>query len=75
MTIEDVAYHLNKQILLALKYTAKEENDVEKLTEQAEKGAGSKDHPWHSSFRIFYTVWVSPDPSPLPSSGSSGSSG
>ena len=35
--IEDVAYHLNKQILLALKYTAKEENDVEKLTEQAEK--------------------------------------
>ena len=37
MTIEDVAYHLNKQILLALKYTAKEENDVEKLTEQAEK--------------------------------------
>ena len=37
VTIEDVAYHLNKQILLALKYTAKEENDVEKLTEQAEK--------------------------------------
>lgn len=37
MTIEDVAYHLNKQVLLALKYTAKEENDVEKLTEQAEK--------------------------------------
>ena len=32
-----MAYHLNKQILLALKYTAKEENDVEKLTEQAEK--------------------------------------
>lgn len=37
VTIEDVAYHLNKQILLALKYKAKEENDVEKLTEQAEK--------------------------------------
>ena len=37
VTIEDVAYRLNKQILLALKYTAKEENDVEKLTEQAEK--------------------------------------
>ena len=37
VTIEDVAYHLNKQILLALKYTAKEENDVKKLTEQAEK--------------------------------------
>ena len=37
VTIEDVAYHLNKQILLALKYTAKEEKDVEKLTEQAEK--------------------------------------
>ena len=37
VTIEDVAYHLNKQILLALKYTAKEENDVEKLTEPAEK--------------------------------------
>ena len=37
VTIEDVAYHLNKQILLALKYTAKEENDVEKLSEQAEK--------------------------------------
>ena len=37
VTIEDVAYHLNKQIMLALKYTAKEENDVEKLTEQAEK--------------------------------------
>ena len=37
VTIEDVAYHLSKQILLALKYTAKEENDVEKLTEQAEK--------------------------------------
>ena len=37
VTIEDVAYHLNKQILLALKYTAKEKNDVEKLTEQAEK--------------------------------------
>ena len=37
VTIEDVAYHLNKQILLALKYTAKEENDVEKLTELAEK--------------------------------------
>lgn len=37
VTIEDVAYHLNKQILLALKYTAKEENDVEELTEQAEK--------------------------------------
>ena len=37
VTIEDVAYHLNKQILLALKYTAKEENDVEKVTEQAEK--------------------------------------
>ena len=37
VTIEDVAYHLNKQILLALKYTAKEENDVEKLTDQAEK--------------------------------------
>ena len=37
VTIEDVAYHLNKQVLLALKYTAKEENDVEKLTEQAEK--------------------------------------
>ena len=37
VTIEDVAYHLNKQILLALKYIAKEENDVEKLTEQAEK--------------------------------------
>ena len=37
VTIEDVAYHLNKQILLALKYTAKEENDGEKLTEQAEK--------------------------------------
>lgn len=37
VTIEDVAYHLNKQILLALKYTTKEENDVEKLTEQAEK--------------------------------------
>ena len=30
-------YTRNKQILLALKYTAKEENDVEKLTEQAEK--------------------------------------
>lgn len=37
VTIEDVAYHLNKQILLALKYTAKEESDVEKLSEQAEK--------------------------------------
>ena len=37
VTIEDVAYHLNKQILLALKYTAKEEADAEKLAEQAEK--------------------------------------
>lgn len=37
VTIEDVAYHLNKQILLALKYTAKEEVDAEKLTEQAEE--------------------------------------
>lgn len=37
VTIEDVAYHLNKQILLALKYTAKEEADAEKLAEQAER--------------------------------------
>lgn len=37
VTIEDVAYHLNKQILLALKYTAKEEIDEEKLSEQAER--------------------------------------
>lgn len=37
VTIEDVAYHLNKQILLALKYTAEEDTDTDKLTEQAEK--------------------------------------
>ena len=37
VTIEDVAYHLNKQILLALKYTAEEDTDIDKLTEQAEK--------------------------------------
>ena len=37
VTIEDVAYHLNKQILLALKYTAKVENDVENFSDQSEK--------------------------------------
>ena len=37
VTIEDLGYNLNKKILMSLNYTAKEENDVEKLTEQAEK--------------------------------------